>query len=269
MKPSNELIKAFVDEQGNLRKVELDDFYKSMLNDNRKKSLIAAATDFMINELKITDLLDLVKNIYPLMFVNANYLDELAVHEDIELIGDQAFYGSSIKRVDASKPGLKALGDSAFESSTLSEIQLGDGLESIGANCFNGCPMLESIIIPANVKVIKTGAFRDSGIKQVICNAQDITIETATFTDAQYLESVKFAEGSRVEIKSGAFVNNGALKEVNFPAKGEVLIGQRGFYNYSDELKLVLHTSSKIKCPQQAEPDLYTPAGNHIVREKD
>jgi hypothetical protein len=54
---------------------------------------------------------------------------------------------------------LRILGDNVFVGAKCSNVLLDDALLSIGENCFSGVTLMESLTIPRNVNVIKTGAF--------------------------------------------------------------------------------------------------------------
>jgi hypothetical protein len=62
-------------------------------------------------------------------------------------------------RVDLS---VKEIGENAFyDCNQLRNVELCDGLERIDCGAFEGCTLLERIIIPSTVKVIGVTAFND------------------------------------------------------------------------------------------------------------
>lgn len=89
--------------------------------------------------------------------------DTFTVPDDVEIIGDYAFYGNSWLKTVNFGTGLKTIGNSAFEDCyILAEINYpaSFGLESIGSYAFDSCQSLTSIVIPESVASIGNQAFR-------------------------------------------------------------------------------------------------------------
>ena len=80
-----------------------------------------------------------------------------------------AFYGcSSLKQIKL-PDGLQSIGYGVFDGcSSLGEIKLPDGLQSIGYRAFGGCSNLKEIELPKGLENIGTGAFLDCSRLNVI-----------------------------------------------------------------------------------------------------
>lgn len=258
MKPSNELIRIFKDEQGNLRKPELDDFYHSLLK-NKKHYDIPEITDFLVNELGVKDIIDRISEIYPLMFLKANYVNDLNLHDKIIRINNDAFRGcTSLQNVDATTESLKSIDSNAFNGCTsLKKILLGNGLKEIDKDCFRDCVALKEIVIPENVEIIRGAAFMGSGLQRIICRAKNITIDKYAINGLTQLESIEFADNTSVTLKTNAIAECPRLKKIRFPKNGFVSLENKAIKDYSKDLKILMNNTSKIEGPFETEGDLY------------
>lgn len=81
----------------------------------------------------------------------------------------------------------------AFQDMLLEKVVLPEGMKKIGVNCFNGCKILETVVIPSSVEMIEWNAFYD-----------DISLTTVN------LEGVK-------EMGSSAFSGCTSLTSANLP----------------------------------------------------
>lgn len=113
---------------------------------------------------------------------------------------------------------LKIIGESAFsDCKSLKNIQLPDGLEKIGAQCFNGsgldklilpssvkrieartfydCKDLRSVEIPKAVEYIEKECFKDSGIEEIALPSTLKRLEIGTFYNCKNLKSIEIPEG--------------------------------------------------------------------------
>lgn len=94
------------------------------------------------------------------LWINYSLLEEFEVPSEIATIGKNVFfYCKGIKSVKFHN-GIKHIGDSAFNKSTLpGELILPEGLETIGDFAFLNCTELKSVEIPASVTKIGDRAF--------------------------------------------------------------------------------------------------------------
>ncbi|MDD4316137.1 MAG: leucine-rich repeat protein, partial [Clostridia bacterium] len=112
-----------------------------------------------------------IRAIPPYMFANCNALSTLSLPSTVVTIGDYAFQ-DCLALDGLSRPsGLLRIGNGAFERSALTSYTLSENLESVGADIFNGCDMLETLSIfitqPAllnGVKNLRTLTY-DGGIE--------------------------------------------------------------------------------------------------------
>lgn len=133
-----------------------------------------------------------------------NYdISEIDLPDSVEIIGDQAFWASSVKRISL-PANLREIGDSAFRGSDLEEIDLPpdvkvirrgafmectslkraflpEGLEEIGHNAFQYSYELQEVNIPSTVKVFGKMIFDEcKALKKLTCS-DNFVIGTDTF----------------------------------------------------------------------------------------
>lgn len=128
----------------------------------------------------------------------------IVVKDGIRVIADWAFeYNNCISTVSL-PDSLTHIGDYAFNSSYITNVQFGNGLKRLGEY-----------------------AFSFSKIRQIVLPNSINKIENSTFFECINLESVTIPEGIK-EIGSGAFENCTQLKAITIPASVEK-IGGRAF----------------------------------------
>lgn len=100
----------------------------------------------------------------------------------------------------------------------LEEIQIPDGVETIGHYAFSECNRLRNITIPDNVKKISDHAFwRCSLLEHITIPAQTKIIGLMAFEECSSLESVTISEGVKA-LDARAFGNCRSLKSVTIPS---------------------------------------------------
>ena len=92
---------------------------------------------------------------------NGNAGITLSDDQNIETIGEECFYKSTISVFDAEGNSLRYIGSSAFRESDLSTANLGDGIEWIGNYGFGYCHSLCTLYIPAGLTISSTTIFED------------------------------------------------------------------------------------------------------------
>lgn len=151
-------------------------------------------------------------------------LKDVEIAGSVEKINEHAFYRiKNLDTVEFQEPsGLKEIGDSAFSSSGLTEIEIPDSVEQIGGYAFSGTS-LASVYIPAAVTRIDAGAFDGCG---------ELTIVT-------------FAEESQLTAIGGSAFSETALTEIEIPAK-VASIGKRVFQDCEQLEKVTFAEGSQL-----------------------
>ncbi len=131
-------------------------------------------------------------------FRNCNRLVSIEMHDDVEIIEAEAFWGCWFTRIKL--PGVRVIGGCAFEDCTaLESVEFGDKLDSIEDYAFNRCISLRNIEIP-KIRHIGWGVFKD-------CEQ---------LTDAKLSEDLE-------AIGQEAFVRCFRLRRIAMPLKGNLL----------------------------------------------
>lgn len=98
-----------------------------------------------------------------------NGLLKIDLSEDVEEIGERAFFSSDLTEVVLPKT-VKTLGKGAFGwCSQLSSVSIPDSVKIIPAYCFYKCAALEQIDLPESITGIGDLAFYEGGIKEFRC----------------------------------------------------------------------------------------------------
>lgn len=121
--------------------------------------------------------------------------------------------------------GVLEISGSAFAQSKLKEIKIAETVTTIGQSAIRACNNLESIEIPASVRVIENQAFCDSPA----------------------LKTITFAEGSRLEkIGGSAFAGSVSIEYIEIPSTVKE-IGDRAFDRCSSLRSVVFGEDSSIE----------------------
>ncbi|MDY6073720.1 MAG: leucine-rich repeat domain-containing protein [Eubacteriales bacterium] len=117
------------------------------------------------------------------IYLSTSKESKYEIPEEIEIIGDIAFYGCKNLKEIKIPDGVKLLGDKAFEGCTnLDEIKIPDNVQSIGFNAFFRCINLKKINIPASVKYIGEEAFK-------YCNILIATVAKDSYAEKYCVEN--------------------------------------------------------------------------------
>ena len=93
-------------------------------------------------------------------FANYHQLEKAVIGDDVTVIGDSLFYYCwNLTEVELGK-GVQSIVGASFLFTSITELDLPEGLTQIGPYTFASCFDLESIAIPASVTVIGDGAFQ-------------------------------------------------------------------------------------------------------------
>ena len=189
---------------------------------------------------------------------------DYSVPASVRNIGADAFMSSSLSRVELQE-GLKTIGNSAFFAAALTEITLPETLTTISSYAFQSCHNIETVTIPASVAEIGSAAF-DGCLKltdiEVVEDNDSYKSQNGVLYDKDMHTLVQFPAGM-----SGAFIipntvktisSNGFgsaynLTEVTIPASVES-IGSSAFL-YCRLLKRIINLNSN---PQAITANVFT-----------
>ena len=123
---------------------------------------------------------------------------------------------------------LKSVGQSFFENSKISEIDLPNGLEKIGNYAFSGCSLLSSVNLPSSLTDIGIEAFKGTAVTEIEIPSGITYLKNGLFENCTALASADLPETLET---IGDMVFKGAekLTAVNMPS-GVTDIGAEAFY---------------------------------------
>lgn len=100
-----------------------------------------------------------------LVFCPHGRTGEFILPDSVEVIGDEAFFGSSLTKIAFPK-GLSEIGEYAFSRCTVTKVVLPQGLSKIGNYAFYGS-YLKSVVLPEGLSEIGSYAFMDTGLNEI------------------------------------------------------------------------------------------------------
>ena len=179
------------------------------------------------------------------LFNGADKLTKVTLPGGLKTVGDFLLQNTSVKEIIIPNTvrtisnnaflGAKKLEKVIFESGNEDlSLTIADG--SGGSGAFTQCISLKEIEFPERTVKIGIAAFdigygATSSLKKVKLPASVTEIGKYAFQGCNALETVEFAQGSKLKtIADSAFVNSRNLKNINFP-EGLVTIGNQAFQN--------------------------------------
>ena len=172
------------------------------------------------------------------------HLRRIILPENVESIGNSAFYQALALRELNFPSSLRSVGDYAFYNTPIrmNPLVLPEGFEKIGANAFCHCGKLSEVILPSTIKQIGDEAFSttkissvnlpeglesigwrafwDTSLKEVSIPNSCLNFGTdyvgENFAMNRYLEKIHLPEGM-TEIPYGFVCNDIMLREINIP----------------------------------------------------
>ena len=171
-------------------------------------------------------------------------------------VGERAFYWGSVTSVTLPST-VKYIGYYAFGSSSIAEINMPEGLDSIADYAFYGCKSLAKVVLPEGLKemgpkngsvfgtcyklseitfpstlnyICKSAFYNCKALKSVVIPEGVKEIRRVAFNTCGALESVTLPE-SLEELGDGAFGDCKVLKEINGSLKNVKSIGEECFFN--------------------------------------
>ena len=203
-----------------------------------------------MNNLKALDLSGaVIAEIPNNAFDGKNWLNSVIMPEGINRIGDYAFRGTNIRKVNipstvteigrnafigtpvqyvtfAENSQLETIGIHAFESCTsLQDIDLTGitTLTTLGYCAFNGCSQLKEFIMPNSVTTIAPYLFQNcSQMKKLIFSDAITDVRDYVCYNCSSLEEVHLPQNVKV-IWHESFINTTSLRNIEFPASLEAI----------------------------------------------
>lgn len=141
-----------------------------------------------------------------------------------------AFCCADIENIEIPE-GVNSIGLCAFaKCDKLKAITFPNSLQNINSNAFQMCCALENVVIPENVDFIGANCFYGcNGLKSVLLPKDIKKIGQGAFAFCEELEEIEIPEGVTV-IEAKTFENCKNLRKVKLPKSLEV-IDEKAFYN--------------------------------------
>ncbi|MBQ9070127.1 MAG: leucine-rich repeat protein [Clostridia bacterium] len=90
-----------------------------------------------------------------------------------------------------------AIGQGAFASLNVTNIELSEGIRTIYAHAFDSCSNLTNLIIPQSVTSIGVQAFMQSGITEIYIHENIVELDTSAFDGCNHLTSITVSENNQ------------------------------------------------------------------------
>ena len=160
-------------------------------------------------------------------FQGCSALESVSIPKTVTKIGDKVFSGCiNLKNIEL-PDGLTSIGTGAFSGTGIESIKIPDGVLTIGRGALSGCDSLTEVTVPAGVQSA-VGLFQNcEGLKTVIFEGADTTIESFCFTKCTALKSVTLPSALKA-LDSNTFMDCLSLESITLPESLE-RIGTRAF----------------------------------------
>ncbi len=160
-------------------------------------------------------------------FRSCSQLDHVIIGNNVTAIGNFAFESSSVEEVVLGE-SVESIGDYAFQDCrSLTKLTLNDNLKRIGHQAFLYTSKLGEVILPEGFESIGNYAFRFSGITTISIPSTVSSLGSYCFDGAKSLTSVDF-KGSLESIPNNCFSNTTGLVSISIPPS-VVTIGGEAF----------------------------------------
>lgn len=161
-------------------------------------------------------------------FYKCSSLSSITLNDSLVSIGDSAFESTGLNEVYI--PADVTLGKDCFASNPISTVTFAPGRKTVGG--FAGCSSLENVVIPDGVQSIDERAFYNCrGIFDIEIPDSVTEIGASAFYGCTYLENVKLSE-NLVSIGNSAFYQCKAITSIDLP-ESLTSIGDKAFYKCS------------------------------------
>lgn len=170
-------------------------------------------------------------------------LTGVSLQRNVTIIGKNAFNGCAELTTINFSPIITEIKEYTFQNCVkLKDIELPNGLIYIKDNAFNGCSSLGKVTIPGGVQTISPGAFKNSGLTEVILKEGVMSLSNNSFDGCMQLKKVTFP----TTMKTICGFSNTGIKEIAF-AEGAApeTIGSYAFSNCDSLSTITLPNSIK------------------------
>ena len=169
-------------------------------------------------------------------FPSAYPHDRYTIPDTTRIIGESAFEYSCISYVEIPE-GLSSIKRSAFLGSNIRKIEMPDAVTELGEVAFGFCRNLEKIQLSNSLLTIPSRTFSTcSKLKQLEIPGGVKRIYYSAIARSDGLEVLKLNDGLEEIVDEGPMLGvNGDLREVNFPRTLKKVPG--GVFNYSPHIK--------------------------------
>ncbi len=155
----------------------------------------------------------------------------------VQIFGESSFQDTALEEI-----GLDAvvdIGESSFyQTATLRSVTFGEALKSIGRYGFNGCPLIEKIVLPDSLVSIGNRAFYECAALSEVTFGEGLeSIGVCAFTRCNSLTEIELPEKT-ANLGESAFSQCAALERVAI--KGKAKLGDSAFYKCTALEQLVL-----------------------------
>ena len=107
--------------------------------------------------------------------------------ESIQTIGDSAFEGSAVTQVNLNVSADYIPAQCFYKCASLTDVQMSDSVTEIGTYAFANCPNLLSVYIPESVETIANSAFKNDPNLTIYCYEGSYAQQYAEERDIPYV----------------------------------------------------------------------------------
>lgn len=173
-------------------------------------------------------------------FYGCKSLKEAVISDDVIAIGDRAFNYSTLGKVTFSDNSrLDAVGKRAFAGTKLQEFVFPASVTSIGEEAFSGST-LHSVALPEGITTIRASQFKDCLLRSVCIPDSVRSIEDNAF-DKCLIEGLYIPE-SVESIGTSAF--SGVVGAITVDANNESFFSENGVLYTADKTRLIRYPSA-------------------------
>ena len=207
-----------------LESIVIDKSNKFLDSRDDCNAIILTEQNILVAGCKRTVIPDSVISIYDLAFQDCRGLETLFIPSNILSIGEDAFEGcTGLKSIIVSKNNKKydsrqdcnaivetesntlivgcsnttipsdvsVIGSNAFAGTSISSIEIPEGIVGIGFRSFYGCSNMKHIRLPNSLQCIDDSAFGHSGIISIHIPPSVTDIDNSAFIGCQYLHTIE------------------------------------------------------------------------------